>query len=346
MSQYADGLAGPLLIYGPSSDTWDLTPDPIMIADWVHGSAFDEFANEKSLSRGLAKTDSIVVNGIGNDPFNTTRVKQYSVTPFEPKKRHRLRLINASAGTSYVFSIDGHSLTVIAADFVSVKPFTVKSLVIGIGQRYTVVVTGLDDPLAGGSNGKYWIRTHPADGCNTFRTGVFNSQSSPAEIFDIRTAYIQYSTATGGSAPPSVQLSNEPCDKTCADVTMRLEPVVEWTIPSTPLNNITESRFLPAFQSANDTELGEAGNYTHWMLRLPPDVEQAAAGREFHRPLWLDFGKPTLLDPAGAIADRNYNVVNCSSSQPPPPLSSPPSYPRLTNQKTQPTPQTRATSSW
>jgi hypothetical protein len=128
------------------------------------------------------------------------------------------------------------------------EAFTVKSIVIGIGQRYTVIVNGLADPLAGGSNGKYWMRTHPADGCNTFRTATFNSQGSLAELFDIRTAYIRYSTAT------------------------------------------------------NDTELGEAGNYTHWMLRLPPDVEQAAAGREFHRPLWLDFGKPTLLDPTAAIA--------------------------------------------
>jgi FtsP/CotA-like multicopper oxidase with cupredoxin domain len=61
--QYPDGLAGPLLVYGPSSDSWDLTPDPILIADWVHDSAFDEFPNEKSLARGLARTDSIVVNG-------------------------------------------------------------------------------------------------------------------------------------------------------------------------------------------------------------------------------------------------------------------------------------------
>ncbi|KAB5575343.1 multicopper oxidase-domain-containing protein [Coniochaeta sp. 2T2.1] len=307
---YADGLAGPLLVYGPSSEIWETTPEPIMIGDWVHGSAFDEFVNEKSLSRGLAKTDSIVVNGIGNDPQNATRVKQYSVTPFEPKKRHRLRLINASAGTSYVVSIDGHNMTVIASDFVSFKPFTVSSLVIGIGQRYTVIVQGLDDPLAGGSNGKYWIRTHPADGCNTFRTGNFDSKSSPSEIFDVRTAYIQYSTAANDTAVLNVQLSNAPCNRACVDITMRLEPFVSWQIPETPLNNITESRFLPAFQNVNDSTLGHAGNYTHWMLRLPPDMEHAAAGREFHRPLWLDFGKPTLLDPAAAIADLNYNAVN------------------------------------
>lgn len=187
---------------------------------------------------------------------------------------------------------------------------------IGIGQRYTVVVQGLDDPLAAGSNGKYWIRTHPADGCNNFRTGAFNSQSSPSEIFDIRTAYIQYSTATNDTTVPSVQQSNEPCNMTCIDNTMRLEPVVEWTVSATPLNNISESHFLPAFQNANDTELGQKGNYTHWMLRLPPDVEQA--GRELRRPLWLDFGKPTLLDPAAAVADKNYNVVKCPHHPLPP----------------------------
>lgn len=309
-SQYPDGLAGPLLIYGPSSDNWDVTPDPILISDWVHRSAFDEFNSEKSLAAGLAKADSILVNGIGNDPTNNTLIKRYSVTPFEAKKRHRVRLINGSAGTSYVFSIDGHNLTVVAADFVSVKPFTVSSLVIGIGQRYTVIVQGLDDPLAGGrSNGRYWIRTHPADGCNGFRLGNFDSQSSPTEPFDVRTAYVQYSSSSNGAAP-NLQLSNEPCDKRCIDLTMRLEPIVEWTIPPTPLNNYTESTFLPAFQKANDTTLGDAGNYTHWMLRLPPAVEEST-GRQFHSPLWLDFGKPTLLDPTAAIADASYNVVNC-----------------------------------
>lgn len=61
--QYVDGLAGPLLVYGPSSGNWDLIPDPILVADWVHPPADTEYANEKSISRGLARTDSIVVNG-------------------------------------------------------------------------------------------------------------------------------------------------------------------------------------------------------------------------------------------------------------------------------------------
>jgi iron transport multicopper oxidase len=40
----------------------------------------------------------------------------------------------------YVFSIDGHSLTIIEADGENTKPLTVDALQIFAGQRYSVVV--------------------------------------------------------------------------------------------------------------------------------------------------------------------------------------------------------------
>jgi hypothetical protein len=71
---------------------------------------------------------------------------------------YRLRLVSISCDPSFIFSIDGHNLTVIEADSTSVQPLVVDSLQIfagacvdyfdflvvlidgKIGQRYSVVV--------------------------------------------------------------------------------------------------------------------------------------------------------------------------------------------------------------
>ena len=49
-------------------------------------------------------------------------------------KKYLLRLINTSVDTAFSFSIDGHSLTVIGADFVPVEPYDTRSVLIGISR--------------------------------------------------------------------------------------------------------------------------------------------------------------------------------------------------------------------
>ena len=49
-----------------------------------------------------------------------------SIFKFTAGKKHRLRLINAGAESVEKFSIDGHTMTVIANDFVPIKPYTTK----------------------------------------------------------------------------------------------------------------------------------------------------------------------------------------------------------------------------
>lgn len=58
----------------------------------------------------------------------------------QPGQRLRLRVINASAVTNYVFALDGHAMTVTHADGNRVQPVTVQSVPIGIGERYDVIV--------------------------------------------------------------------------------------------------------------------------------------------------------------------------------------------------------------
>lgn len=64
--QYADGLLGPMTIHGPSSSEYDSSLDPILIADWGHRSAFEDWY--KQFDDGLPmypKMDSVLVNGVG-----------------------------------------------------------------------------------------------------------------------------------------------------------------------------------------------------------------------------------------------------------------------------------------
>ncbi|MGN0043261.1 MULTISPECIES: multicopper oxidase family protein [unclassified Rhodococcus (in: high G+C Gram-positive bacteria)] len=58
-----------------------------------------------------------------------------------PGSRVRLRIVNAAAETPYRFAVAGHELTVIAADGFDVTPTTTDTLIIGMAQRYDVLVT-------------------------------------------------------------------------------------------------------------------------------------------------------------------------------------------------------------
>lgn len=57
-----------------------------------------------------------------------------------PGRRIRFRLINASADTAYRFAIGGHRLTVTHTDGYGVDPFEVDTLILGMGERYDVLV--------------------------------------------------------------------------------------------------------------------------------------------------------------------------------------------------------------
>jgi len=91
----------------------------------------------------------------------------------KPGKRVRLRLVNAGGDTAYRVALGGHRLTVTHTDGFPVRHRQVDALLIGMGERYDVLVT-LDDgvfPLVASAEGKN------ATGMALVRTG---SGSGPA----------------------------------------------------------------------------------------------------------------------------------------------------------------------
>jgi FtsP/CotA-like multicopper oxidase with cupredoxin domain len=89
-----------------------------------------------------------LVNGKGRAPNTQAPLTEVQIKDGEVV---RLRLINGSATYSLRFQIDNHPLTVIASDGQPLRPVTVDNLLIGIGERYDVLITGK-------GAGSHWIR--------------------------------------------------------------------------------------------------------------------------------------------------------------------------------------------
>lgn len=62
---------------------------------------------------------------------------------FQRGKRYLLRLINSSAESDFIFSIDNHLLEVITTDFVPIQPFKNESIHIGIGEQLLLPISNL-----------------------------------------------------------------------------------------------------------------------------------------------------------------------------------------------------------
>lgn len=173
--QYADGLLGPITLHGPSTGNYDEPKLPLLMTDWFHDSAFEAIHGVD------VQFPTILLNGTGNIsnydyewPNGTKVVAGAEVPPkyqlhFEkegsypprPPKRYLLRLINTSFGSTFIFSIDHHWLRVIEADFVPIEPYWTTHILVGIGQRYNVIVEAKPSDYGKGlpTDGNYWVRT-------------------------------------------------------------------------------------------------------------------------------------------------------------------------------------------
>jgi len=67
-------------------------------------------------------TQATCVNNAGLSKFN-----------FISGKKHRLRLINTGAAGTQKFSIDNHTMTVIANDFIPLEPYQTKIVTLAVG---------------------------------------------------------------------------------------------------------------------------------------------------------------------------------------------------------------------
>ena len=260
-----------MTFHGPSSGNWDIPVEPTLTTDYNHVSAFTQIYEE--YTTGPPDMDSILLNGIGNYAGVNPGGHKYTLG-FAPKKRYLLRIINTSVDTTFIVTIDNHVFEVLSSDFVPIKPYTTSGLVVGIGQRYHVVVEALSFPPGTDlSQQNFWIRTIPATNCANFALG-----DEPDERQGI-IRYKDYSTVVPTSRRHS-ELNGTALN--CRDELYEtLVPVVPWTI-GPPANNFTanDTYEVGLVQPSSDTP-PQYGMFQRWAMG--------------DKPMWLDFSDPTLF---------------------------------------------------
>ncbi|KAF8901934.1 Cupredoxin [Gymnopilus junonius] len=185
-TQYCDGLRGPLVIYDPKDPylgMYDVDDEStvITLGDWCEllaltlpfGDANTIFSRYHFPSPSLGRipvSDATLINGKGR--YVHGPLADLSVIQVEYGRRYRFRLISVSCDPNFVFSIDGHMMTIIEADGEYTRPVTVESIQIFAGQRYSFVLQA-DQKVD-----NYWIRALPNSGQNGLSTGFVNGTNS------------------------------------------------------------------------------------------------------------------------------------------------------------------------
>ncbi|KAI0326254.1 TvLac7 [Cubamyces sp. BRFM 1775] len=174
-TQYCDGLRGALVIYDPDDphgDLYDVDDEStiITLADWYHVAA--------ALQTGIPESDTTLINGLGRWFGNPT--SELAVITVQQGKRYRFRLLNIACDPNYMFSIDGHTMSVIEADGQNTEPLNVDTIQIFAAQRYSFVLEA-NQPVD-----NYWIRANPdrnrATGfANGINSAILRYEGAPNE---------------------------------------------------------------------------------------------------------------------------------------------------------------------
>jgi FtsP/CotA-like multicopper oxidase with cupredoxin domain len=134
---------------------------------------------------------------------------------FTSGKTYRLRLINTGAEGLQKFTIDNHTMTVIANDFVPLHPYDTNVVTLGVGQRSDILVKAIGNP-----SDAVWIRSEISTNCS--------HTNQPTAL-----AAIYYEDADSSSTPKSTATSYE--IKNCTNDAITLtEPLFLQSPPETP----------------------------------------------------------------------------------------------------------------
>lgn len=145
-AQYAGGLAGPMIIYGPKNVPYDIDLGPVMLSDWNHQDYFSLVEKTVDLppvgGGAPVFSDNNLINGkmdfdCAKAPAGVQCTPNAGIAKFKftAGKTHRLRLINSGSEAIERFTIDNHTMTVIANDFVPVKPYQTNMVTLGVSGK-------------------------------------------------------------------------------------------------------------------------------------------------------------------------------------------------------------------
>jgi FtsP/CotA-like multicopper oxidase with cupredoxin domain len=153
------GLYAPLIVEDPNDPVASDVDVTLMLDDWLdgYGRTQEEVLAELQSSGGhsghmgdmgnMGGGMGSMMGGLTGDVsyplhvINGRAPSERETIDAKPGQRVRIRLINAGSDTAYRVAVGGHRLTVTHADGFPVNPVEVDNVVLGMGERYDVVVT-------------------------------------------------------------------------------------------------------------------------------------------------------------------------------------------------------------
>ncbi|OAQ95669.1 hypothetical protein LLEC1_06557, partial [Akanthomyces lecanii] len=173
-----EGAAGSIVINGPATANYDHDAGPVLLSDWSHTPV--DALYSYALNHGPPQLTNGLIHGSNTWTSKGKTLGKRFAVPVKSGQSYRIRLINGAIDTHFKFTIDNHTMTVIAADFVPIVPYQTKVLDIAIGQRYDIIVKADKASLA--SN--FWMRAIPQSACSSNANadgirGIFHYGAAP-----------------------------------------------------------------------------------------------------------------------------------------------------------------------
>lgn len=216
--QYTDGVLGPIIIHGPNTVHYDIDLGPVLLTDAFHKQYYDlietvmtpldkggypEPPSDNNLINGKMTFDCSTVAAGDTTPCNSDAgISKFVLTT---GKTHLLRLINAGSEGLQRFSIDGHQLTIIANDFVPIKPYTTTVVTLAVGQRSDVLITANQGP----PTASFWMRSNISTICSST-----NQPNALAAVYYNNANTSTSPTSTAWDVPDPGTCRNDPLSLT------------------------------------------------------------------------------------------------------------------------------------
>lgn len=290
------GVLGGLIINGPSTSNYDIDLGTFMVNDWYLKTAYQvdliTNANLQATPRGGPPAgDNILVNGTNTNKFGGGKNSIVSLTK---GKKYLLRLINPSVDNQIRVKLDGHPFTIVTSDLVPINPITTDWLLLGIGQRYNVIIE------ANQTVDNYWFRAVAETACasvnantdgfsaifryagapstnpaNTSATARPNDCNEPSPL-------APYFTNTVPSSTFNIQAATLPVSVGDSTVVTNEQNLVVWGVNFTAIDVDWEKPTLTYVQQGNTSyprtenliELPTPGVWSYWIIQenTPPAI--------------------------------------------------------------------------
>ena len=296
-AQYGMGVVGGLIINGPATSNYDIDLGTYMVSDWYTRTAF-QVAKEADRNLDNAKApppaDNILVNGTNT---NNLGGGKHGIVSLKKGKKYLLRLINPSVDNQIRVQLDGHKFTVVTADLVPIKPITTDWLLLGIGQRYNVIIEANQE-----KNTTWWFRAVNEAACRTANSNV----NGTSAIFRYEDAPAVNPTSTGATKPNDCK---EPA------------PLVPWVPNDVPSNTFTtQAQNLNVNVQNNTGVTSNQQNIIVWGINLTAiDVDWEKPILSYVQQKDTNYPRSENLIELKAGVDWNYWIIQQVAGSPPVP---------------------------